>query len=57
MDGVANDDEVRQRKVSIGASHFIQPAMQLMVTLGRDLRVSNGFKENARINLRLLHVF
>ncbi|AVT02809.1 transporter [Paracidovorax avenae] len=57
VDGAANDDEARQRKVSIGASHFIQPTTQLMLTLGRDLKVSNGFKENARINLRLLHVF
>lgn len=57
VDGTANDLATRQRKISVGASHFIAPTTQLMVSLGRDLRVDNGLRENARINLRMLQVF
>lgn len=55
--GVDLDDETRQRKLSIGGSYFIQPKTQLMVSLGRDLAVENGFKEAARLNIRLLQIF
>ncbi|NQE30999.1 transporter [Herbaspirillum seropedicae] len=57
VDGVASNDEARQRKASIGGSWFIGPKTQLLGAIGRDLYVQNGFKENARINLRLLRVF
>lgn len=57
VDGVGRNDAPGQRKASIGFSHFIQPTTQVMMSVGRDLRVDNGFKENARLNLRLLHVF
>lgn len=57
VNGVDSHDEGRQRKVSLGGSCFIRPTTQLLVSLGRDLKVQNGFKENARINLRLLQVF
>ncbi|ALU88016.1 quinohemoprotein alcohol dehydrogenase protein [Herbaspirillum rubrisubalbicans M1] len=57
INGVDSNDEARERKASIGGSWFILPKTQLLMALGRDLSVENGFKENARINLRLLHVF
>lgn len=57
VDGTDSDDQARQRKVSLGGSYFIRPTTQLLVSLGRDLKVENGFKENARINVRLLQVF
>lgn len=57
VDGVNRNDASRQRKASIGGSWFIEPTTQLLVAFGRDLQVENGFKENARINVRLLQVF
>jgi hypothetical protein len=57
VNGVVKDDATRQRKVSVGASHFIAPTTQLLVSVGRDLKVDNGLRENSRINLRVLHVF
>lgn len=35
----------------------MEPTTQLPVSLGRDLKVDNGLRENARINLRLLQIF
>ncbi|THF65959.1 transporter [Pseudothauera nasutitermitis] len=57
VDGVRQDDEARQRKASIGGGYFIGPKTQLLLALGRDLKVENGFKENSRVNLRLMQVF
>ncbi|WP_400464087.1 transporter [Pectobacterium actinidiae] len=57
VNGVDSNDEARQRKISVGGSYFIRPTTQLLLALGRDLKVENGFKENARINVRLLQVF
>ena len=57
VDGVTNDDEARQRKVSIGGSYFFRPTTQVLLALGRDLKVENGFRENARVNVRLLQAF
>jgi len=57
VNGVDSDDQAQQRKLSLGGSYFIRPTTQLLVSLGRDLKVENGFKENARVNLRLLQVF
>jgi hypothetical protein len=41
----------------LGGSYFVTPKAQLLATLGRDLSVENGFKEESRVNLRLLYVF
>lgn len=57
VEGVNNNDESEQFKIKIGSSHFITPKTQVLMSLGKDIHVENGFKENARINLRLLHVF
>lgn len=57
LNGVDNDDQPRQFKASLGGSYFVGPKTQLMAAVGRDLKVENGFKENFRLNLRLLQVF
>ncbi len=57
LNGVANHDQAGQLKMSFGASTFVGPRTQIMASLGRDLSVDNGFKENFRANLRLLHMF
>ncbi len=57
LNGVGANDQARQFKASVGGSHFITPTTQLMLSLGRDLKVENGFKENLRVNARLLQLF
>jgi len=55
--GVSRNDAANVTKFQLGTTAFVGPATQLLVTVGRDLRVDNGFKESARVNLRLLQVF
>lgn len=55
-------DEGRITKAQVGGAFFVAPKTQLLLTVGRDLKVSGGpgsllFKENARLNLRLVHIF
>lgn len=57
LNGVAGNDKANQLKLSLGASTFIGPKTQLMGSLGRDLSIDNGLKENFRLNLRLLQIF
>lgn len=57
IEGVAQNDRQRRSRASIGASHFIAPGWQVLGTLGKDLTVDNGVREDLRINLRLLNVF
>lgn len=60
--GISQADEGRITKGQVGGAFFVAPKTQLLLTLGRDLKVSGGpgsllFKENARLNLRLLQIF
>ncbi|MFU7556664.1 transporter, partial [Pseudomonas paraeruginosa] len=57
VDGLDMNDKPNTSKFSVGASWFVTPRDQLMVNFGRDISVDNGFKEQGRVNLRLLHVF
>lgn len=57
VNDVHSNDEARQRKFSVGGSYFVGPKTQLLMSVGRDLKLRNGLKENARLNLRLLQVF
>lgn len=57
VDGLDMDDKPNTSKFRVGASWFFTPRDQLLVNFGRDLSVDNGFKEQGRVNLRLLHVF
>lgn len=57
VNGVAQNDRDATSKFWIGGSTFVGPKTQLLVTYGRDMGVRDGFKENNRINLRLLQVF
>jgi len=51
------NDSQRTGKWSAGFAWFFRPGSQLAATVGRDLTVDNGFREESRINLRLLQVF
>lgn len=55
--GVAQNDGGAVTKVQFGTAAFITPTTQLLATVGRDVKVDNGFKEATRLNLRLLQVF
>jgi hypothetical protein len=57
VNGVAQSDRQSTTKLSLGGAVFVAPGTQLLATVGRDLQVRQGFKENARINLRLLQMF
>lgn len=57
VDGIDQGDRTQISKWQFGASWFVTPSVQLMANYGRDASVRNGFKEDNRINLRLLKVF
>ncbi|SDR75937.1 Putative MetA-pathway of phenol degradation [Pseudomonas oryzae] len=51
------NDSQRTGKWSAGFAWFFLADTQLVATVGRDLVVDNGFFEERRLNIRLLHVF
>jgi len=51
------DDKPGTSKFTVGTSYFVTPSTQLMVNYGQDIEVDNGFKEDSRINLRILQLF
>ncbi len=57
LNGVDQNDSGSITKVQFGTAAFISPTTQLLATVGRDVKVDNGFKESTRLNLRLLQVF
>lgn len=57
VNGVAQNDEARNSKMTLGAAYFVRPTTQLIFNYGRDLSVHNGFKESNRLNFRILQVF
>lgn len=57
VDGQWQDDEVETLSATLGTGYFITPTVQVLANYGRDLSVENGFKEEHRVNLRLLKVF
>src|SRR5574343_555586 len=54
---VAHNNRQRTTKLSIGSAYFITPTLQLLANYGRDVAVENGFREENRLNLRLLTLF
>jgi hypothetical protein len=57
LNGVNQDDKLATTKMTIGTAWFVTPALQLLANYGRDLSVENGFKEQHRLNLRVLKAF
>jgi len=57
IDGVDQSDRMRTTKVSVGTGWFVAPDLQLLANYARDVSVHNGFREENRLNLRLLKVF
>lgn len=57
LNGVSMDNRMKTTKASVTASTFVSPTVQLMMSVGRDLKIDNGFKESSRVNFRVLKVF
>lgn len=57
LGGVSQDNAAQVTKFQLGTAGFLGPKTQLVATWGRDVSVNNGFRENARVNLRLLQLF
>lgn len=57
VDGVSSNDRQRTSKFTIGSGYFITPTLQVLANYGRDISVENGFREDNRLNLRLLTLF
>lgn len=57
VDGVSQDDRTSTTKVGIGGSFFVGPKTQIIAIVGKDVEVENGFKEEARLNIRVLQLF
>lgn len=50
-------DAAEQSKFWLGTQINFNPRSSLILTLGRDIKVENTFKENVRFNLRYLYAF
>ncbi|HQT72086.1 MAG TPA: transporter [Thiobacillus sp.] len=57
LNGVRQDDRIATTKFQVGVAHFLSAKTQVLATYGRDTSVRQGFKEDGRINLRLLQIF
>ncbi|WP_407316101.1 transporter [Pseudomonas sp. nanlin1] len=57
VDGTRQDDALSSTYVRLSLTHWLTPSVQVQAVLGRDLDVEQGFKENARLNLRLAKLF
>lgn len=55
--GVAQDDRLNTVYGRATITHFLRPELPVQLQLGRDLRVSSGFKEDWRMNVRLGLIF
>lgn len=57
VDGVTLDDRTDTTYVRAMATHMLTQTVQMQVEVGRDVEVEQGFKEKARLNLRLAKLF
>lgn len=57
IEGVAQENEQSRTKALFTLGHFIEPTIQLLGSIGRDLSVDEGVAEDYRFNFRLLKLF
>ena len=55
--GQKQDDRVNTNRWQATYATFVDPTVQLQFQAGQDIDVENGFKEDTRVNLRILKVF
>lgn len=56
LDGIESAS-TKQSKFWVGAAYSPTPVTNIIMAYGRDIDVENGFKEDNRINLRLMYAF
>lgn len=56
LDGIESAS-TKQSKFWLGTAYSPTPATSVILAYGRDIDVENGFKEDNRINLRLMYAF
>ena len=54
VNGVAQDDRQNRTKVLFSVGHFLNPDTQVLVSIGKDVSIRTGIKEDARVNFRLM---
>jgi hypothetical protein len=57
VNGVAQDDRQRLTKVLFSVGHFVTPDTQALFSIGKDISIRTGIKEDARFNFRLMKIF
>ncbi|WP_291809475.1 transporter [Limnobacter sp.] len=57
LGGTAQNDELDTNRWLATYSTFIEPTIQLQFQYGQDIDVKNGFKEDQRLNFRVVKVF
>lgn len=57
VNAIAQDDRQKLNKALLSVGHFITPDTQILASLGRDLSIRTGVKEDLRINFRIMKVF
>lgn len=55
--GINQDDKQDNNRWLATFATFVHPTIQLQAQYGQDINLENGFKEDQRINLRLVKVF
>ena len=57
LDGVYTGVKTDVDSIKLSYGHFVTPTLQLLGTVGTDVHVVGGFKEDFRFNFRLLKAF
>lgn len=57
VNGIDQDDRTGTTYARVMATQMLTPSVQMQVEAGRDIEVEQGFKEQARINLRVAKLF
>ncbi|MDS7932893.1 transporter [Acinetobacter sp. V91_7] len=57
LNGVNQNDKVNTTYAKITASHFFTPLFQTSLTIGRDIKVEQGVKQDSDFTLRLGYLF
>ncbi|MBD8254063.1 transporter [Pseudomonas fluorescens] len=57
INDVERNDKLKTTYGRLSITHFVDKTSQIQVMIGKDFKVENGFKEDARINLRVAKIF
>ncbi|XAW87440.1 transporter [Vibrio sp. CDRSL-10 TSBA] len=57
VDGVAQNDRLDTVYARASVTHFVTPNWQVQLSAGRDISVTQGFKQDANVSLRLGYIF